>query len=408
MGNTNNAWVEEFKDPASNWEQRELHRTYEETYKQTVETPQMAQQWAEDFEKEKVLGKEEWQEDFDSWAKENGSNSWVEAYQNFTDKSQEWLESYENFNETEGDWVQQYEGFKSEGPLKEYIFQEDNPYLNTENPFEKGLELFKQGNIPEAILAFEASVIKGPNFSQGWQYLGRAQAENDKDDLAIPALVRAIETDPNNLDALLNLGVSYTNDFHREKALRCLVQWLTANQEYKHLSDLAKLPDGDYDISHDTVSELFLEAARMKAHDPDPDVQIVLGLLYNISYEYPKAIDCFKTALIKRPEDYLLWNRLGATQANGSRSADALEAYYRALSLKPTYTRARSNLGISFLSLGNHVEAAKSFLGALSINPNAQHLWDHLSAVFTIMGRKDLLELMKQKDVELFKKEFVF
>jgi hypothetical protein len=34
---------------------------------------------------------------------------------------------------------------------------------------------------------------------------------------------------------------------------------------------------------HGRVTEMYLEAARMSPHDPDPDVQIALGLLFNIS-----------------------------------------------------------------------------------------------------------------------------
>eukprot|EP01120_Amphizonella_sp_Union-15-10_P001642 TRINITY_DN11793_c0_g1_i1.p1 TRINITY_DN11793_c0_g1~~TRINITY_DN11793_c0_g1_i1.p1 ORF type:complete len:670 (+),score=133.54 TRINITY_DN11793_c0_g1_i1:87-2096(+) len=355
--------------------------------KSIVESDDVQNDWAERFSKEMFTGKSDWVSDYETWENNYGEG---------IDSDDSWLQQYQMFQ------------MPNSKPATEYTFQENNIYLQQENPYETGIELFEVGNIPQAILAFEAAVQKSPTFSQAWQYLGRSQAENDKDDLAILALSKAVETDPQNLDALLNLGVSYTNDFHKDKALECLIRWLAAHPEYSSLAEQAKLPDGDYDIRHETVAELFLEAARSKASDPDPEVQGVLGVLYNLSFEYALAIDCFKTALYKRPNDYLLWNRLGATQANGSRSEEAIQAYYRALKIKPTYTRARSNLGISFLSLKDYVESAKSFLGALSINPNAEHIWDHLRTVFGLMSREDLVSKLSRKDVELFRGEFAF
>jgi tetratricopeptide (TPR) repeat protein len=73
------------------------------------------------------------------------------------------------------------------------------------------------------------------------------------------------------------------------------------------------------------VARLFNEAAVISSDDAD--VHIVLGVLYNLSREYDKAIAAFERALKLKPHDYSLWNKLGATQANSVQSADAISAY---------------------------------------------------------------------------------
>jgi len=40
---------------------------------------------------------------------------------------------------------------------------------------------------------------------------------------------------------------------------------------------------------------MYIEAAKLSPMDPDENVQIALGLLFNISQEYDKAVDCFRT-----------------------------------------------------------------------------------------------------------------
>ena len=52
------------------------------------------------------------------------------------------------------------------------------------------------------------------------------------------------------------------------------------------------------------------------------------------SRDFDSAIACFETATAARGGDYALWNKLGATRANGAKSEDALPAYYKALELK--------------------------------------------------------------------------
>lgn len=63
-----------------------------------------------------------------------------------------------------------------------------------------------------------------------------------------------------------------------------------------------------------------------------------------------------------------MWNRLGATLANSGRPEDAIEAYHKALEYKPTFVRARFNLGVSCLNIGCYKEAAEHLLGALSMH----------------------------------------
>ena len=68
-----------------------------------------------------------------------------------------------------------------------FRFIEDNPMKSIENPLEEGLKKFRNGDLPSAVLFFEAEVQQNPNSIDGWQYLGTSQAHNEQDVAAIAA-----------------------------------------------------------------------------------------------------------------------------------------------------------------------------------------------------------------------------
>lgn len=303
--------------------------------------------------------------------------------------------------------------------------------LNVPNVFEKGKEFLSQGDIPSAVLCFEAAVQQDENNAEIWELLGTSQAENEKDPNAIAALKKSLQLNPQNRNVLMALAISYTNESLQNQALRMLIDWLRSNEKYKNLVPAhfsqnpnemmaSSLINGPRLVD---VQDLFIQAVRQSPNEIDAEIQEALGVLFNLSSDYDKAADCFRAALQVKPHNAKVWNRLGASLANGTQSIAAVDAYQHALAIEPGYIRARYNVGIICINLKSYKEAIEHFLLALnhqatsmersglksvkdSSNQMSDTIWSTLRMAVSLMGRMDLHETIENRDLDTLNKEF--
>ncbi|XP_048752500.1 peroxisomal targeting signal 1 receptor-like isoform X2 [Ostrea edulis] len=376
-----------------------------------------AETWAQEFSATPQMDPghslvDKWEEEF---AEMTGNRETSD--EDFWEKLQKHWEEVDKTTDDGHPWLTEFE---ESDPYKVYEFEDENPLIDHPDPFQAGLEKLKEGDIPNAVLLFEAAVQKDNQNTLAWQYLGTTQAENEQEPAAISALKKCLELDSNNLTALMALATSYTNESLAAHACHCLKSWLKTNPAYSHLvpQELDSAPKIT-STEHTEVKDLFIEAARlMKDGEIDADVQSGLGVLFNLSGEYDKAVDCFSAALQVKPKDALLWNKLGATLANGNRSEEAVEAYHHALQISPGYIRSRYNLGIACINLGVHKEAVEHFLTALNMQKKSQHgmkdpqvimsknIWSTLRMAISLMGKPDLYDVCDNQDLERLNSEF--
>lgn len=317
----------------------------------------------------------------------------------------------------------------------------------------EGARLREVGELPRAVDALEeaAKRSRGPGEdAEAWFLLGTTHAECDDDERAILAFLRCVESAKTEggsgseflSGALLALGVCYTNELDTPRAMGYLRDWLDLRGPGRDgtSGDMDTEPAGHVDGEHRDLLRRLERVSRLDADDVD--VSIAMGVLYNLSREYELAAGAFRMAVALRPDDARLWNKLGATLANGNESDDALRAYRKAVDLSPTFIRAWVNVGTAYANRSNYDKAARYYLKALAmhadrtrsessggssstappppatsaragglgmpIDSEMMHVWGYLRTTLVALEREDLLPLIERGSAEEFKNYIPF
>ncbi|KAF7361678.1 hypothetical protein MVEN_00511300 [Mycena venus] len=310
-------------------------------------------------------------------------------------------------------------------PVSQYMFQRNNPYVSDTPNLTMRHHLAHGGRQPmlDSVLELEAVVQRNMTDASAWFDLGVKQQANEREKQALQALTRAVELDPSYLAAWLALAISHTNDGNRAGTHDAVRQWVERNERYagavaRYRAAHPEKADAPMAERFGSLIQCLIEMARNEpSGGVDADIQIALAVLLNTNEDYEKAQDCFRTALAVRPDDWLLYNRVGATMANSGRAEEALQYYNRALELNPMYIRARFNLGISCINLRRFEEAAHHILDALGLQESdgvsyggdgntsgvtTTALWDSLRTSSMHMQRPDLATFCDRQDLEAF------
>lgn len=159
-------------------------------------------------------------------------------------------------------------------------------------------------------MCLEAEVQQNSGNNEAWRMLGQLYQENDQDENAILAFKNAHEADPYDLDSLMLLGVSCTNELVERDAKNYLHDWLKLHPDYSNLPGVMQFENPDFL----QLKEIF-DQAHIKA-PKDNQVLMALGILNFIGRNYVEASECFVLGIQQNPTDHSMWNKFGACMSN--------------------------------------------------------------------------------------------
>eukprot|EP00347_Sterkiella_histriomuscorum_P009094 403342540 len=296
------------------------------------------------------------------------------------------------------EWGKQWQQEEPE-PVTVIPFEANNKYADQDNTLKIAKQLVEEGQSQEAVVCLQAEVTKNPENAEAWRLMGQLYQENDQDELAILAFKKAYEIDPYDLDSLLCLGVSCTNELEQQEAIKHLHSYLKYHPEYSQLPNIQS-----DNLTLDEVHEAYEKAYQLNSKDSN--LCLAMGVLAFIRRQFQEAITHFQNGIRENPTDHTLWNKYGAALANNTDIDQAIQVYQTALDLRPNYVRTLANIGLAMRNRFKFEESVPYFLNALVLNPQAEQVWRYLRSSFLQMNRPDLVEKANFKDANLYRDQY--
>jgi Flp pilus assembly protein TadD len=219
-------------------------------------------------------------------------------------------------------------------------------------------EAVSKGNL-EAALSLYSAVLQEQPTAQTWLKSGVIHNRLGHDREAIYAFSRVLALEPDNVDALEQIGLLYVRHEQVDQA----------RQRLEHA--------------------IALDPSRWRAHNG-------LGVLSDLQHDYSAAIVHYQAALAITPNSAMLLNNAGYSQYLAGDLDAAAATFVKSLSCDTTYAPARRNLALLYARKGAYRDAVQ----LLSTVVNEAAAYNDIGYVAMLKGDYASAERLLQEAVD--------
>jgi tetratricopeptide (TPR) repeat protein len=306
----------------------------------------------------------------------------------------------------------------------------------------RGVALHEQGRFEEAVACYDRILSFRPEFAPAWNDRGAALIRMGRFEDALAALDEALALDPDLADARANrqgvverLGkdapIPQPIEFEPAILPRATQRLVLANlalapipiwrEAPPHSADdfasfgTALLDEDKPEAAQAAFAKaitlgagaeahmgrllamqarqdprLMDEAVRVLAAHPEvPRVALAVAAIREDAGDRSGAAQALKSILGPRPDLAWVWSWLGRLYLNEGRTADALQAFERAVAEDSTDDEAWANLAAALHIAGRTQEALSACESGLAVAADSPELWNNKAVVLVALGRID-------------------
>ena len=243
--------------------------------------------------------------------------------------------------------------------------------LSVSEVLERAIQAHKSGDLKRAEYLYNALLQTLPTHGDANHNLGILYSSTGREKKAIKHFGNATKNHPkilkfwkSHISALLNLERRQD----AKKAIKIAHSQDLSEAELRELEDL---------LNRDNASSL----RNIASFDPSK-----LFALFNDD-KFKEAIHEARSLIAKYPNEYSIWNTLGAAYFRLGNNEDALHAFQEVVRLNPKTVEGYNNLGTSLRISGKRDEAISSYKRAILYKPD--YFEAHLNLANTFMESDD-------------------
>lgn len=213
---------------------------------------------------------------------------------------------------------------------------------------------------------------------------------------AVKNYSRALNIEPENIDALINIGLAYRHLEKYDKAIEYYDKVLEIESNNK-----VAINNIGWSLQCKGELEKAIEMYKKSLEiDCAYDVPIVnLTNIYFKEKQYDEAIQVFKRALEKDPLNTANWVDLGRAYRYLEKYDDAIDAYLKALKLDKNDKIAWNNLGWVYFSTNQYDKAIEAYIKSLEIDWLYDLAFSNLIKVYKAMIKNNCDDSLLWKDI---------
>jgi len=257
--------------------------------------------------------------------------------------------------------------------------------LTLDQALQKGVEAHKVGKIQEADRYYTAILKANPKHPDANHNMGVLAVGVGKVEEALPFFKTALEVNP----SAAQYWLSYID---------ALIK-LDRIADAKALFDNAKSKGarGDrFDQIEKALVKTEVNAAPIKLQEPNQEQLQSLINLYTRGQSHEALIQA--SQLLKQfPNSINLCNIIGITNKQLGKREEAIQAYTKAISLKPDYADAYFNMANALKDLVKLDEAIEAYTKAISLKPDYAEAYNNMGIALKEQGKLE-------KAIEAYKK----